>query len=151
MVYVTCFSGDIQFSNKNSYCLAKECFDNSSDDDSYSFYDSDFNDDTLNITICEDWKGYREQMVSICLMALDLDKDVEINIDCSGEESEDMCEIRIVDNKIVKNIGRVVYDEEESISEKELKTEKYLQKLYDVTKDKNIMKELMLLKMENGE
>ena len=147
MGYVTYFNGEIQFSNKSAYDFAKLCFSNETEH-CYSLYDSSFDDENINIGICEDWKDYHDEMVSICLMALDLDKDVIISIDCSGEENDDNWLIETVDKKLVVNRGRIVYDEVEEVSEN-LKTQKYLQRLYDITKDEKILKEMVLNKMES--
>lgn len=150
MGYMTYFSGEITFSNKKSYDFAKLCFGNKTEH-SYSFYESDFNEKNLTINICEDWKDYNDEMVSICLMALDLDKDVIIGVDCCGEENDDNWEIRLVDNKLVVNRGRIVYDEVEEVDEKGLKTYKYFQRLYDITKEEKLLKEMMIIKLEGEE
>lgn len=148
MGYVTYFSGQMEFSNKKSYDFAKECF-NLDDDSNYSLYDSDYDDKNLIINICEDWKDYDDAMMSICSMALYLDKDVKINIDCSGEENGDLWEIRLVDRKLIVNNGRIVYDDVRDVDEEGLKTQKYLQRLYDVTKDDKLLKELVINKLES--
>ena len=53
---MTYFSGEIQFSNKKSYYLAKQCFDHEGDSN-FGLYESDFNDTSFNINISEELKN----------------------------------------------------------------------------------------------
>jgi hypothetical protein len=146
MGYLTNYNGLIKFSNDKSYDFAKKCFKK---EDNYSLYESSFNDETNSIQIYEEWKDYDDIMLSICSMALYLDKDIDIDIDCDGDDSDDKWNIGVKNSKIIVNQGRIIYDQEVDFNEDKIKSEEYLQRLYDITKDENLLKELMLNKMES--
>jgi len=80
------------------------------------------------------------EMLKICLFVANLDKKSYGEIECKGEEDYDFWKIIINDGKVSTKEGEIVYKKYcEEFDDIETK-----KKVYDITKDNQLLKEIML-------
>ncbi len=80
-------------------------------------------------------------MLKICLFVASIDKSSDGVIDCDGEGNDDMWRIIVENGKAYRVQGKITYDYDNQEEFDDIKTKK---QVYDFTKDKELLKELMI-------
>lgn len=143
MGYITYFDGMITISSKEKYNLVKKALLKHYEDWKDDF---DFSDKQLEINIHGGWKNYHDEMENICLFIIGIDKDAKGEINCDGEEKEDIWKIILNDEKVTSHYAKIVFDEGVTNSP-DIET---LKKIHKVTKDEKLLKEIILSEMEDN-
>lgn len=144
MGYITNYYGEIFLSNKKVIKIIKRLLKNGEYPFEYSL-NGEFsivpNDKNTYLSISCNWKDYNDEMLKLCSFISFLDKNCQGNIECSGEEKDDIWKIIIENGKVKRVNGFIEYDYEnpEIFEDSEAKKE-----AYKITKDKQLLKELMI-------
>ncbi len=80
-----------------------------------------------------------ESIEKLCLFIALLDKEANGSIECRGEDNEDIWRIVIKGGKVFIERAEIVYSDGEEFNDIEPKKQ-----VYKITKDKNLLKEIML-------
>lgn len=142
MGYITDYYGHIKFSNKSKFQKVKSLYKKK-----VRFFelceDFYFNDEELSLDIGIDWKDYDNLMEKVCKAISLIDKKCSGEIECSGEDKEDIWKIKIEEGNVKLFVGKIVYEERGEFDNLEVK-----KLVYEVTKDKELEKELMINDLE---
>ena len=103
--------------------------------------DKDGSNKEVYLSINCGWKEYENEMEKICLFVSLLDKKAKGIIDCRGEENDDFWRIVIGGGKVVVEQGHIEYSKNGREEFNDTETKK---KVYEITKDKKLLKEVMV-------
>jgi len=151
MGYITDYYGEIKLFDKKAISIIKkmieeekEPFNELGNNDIYVEQQTKNNlPHTSFLNIACNWKDYENGMEKICLFVSTLDKKAKGSINCSGEEDTDIWRIIVKGGKVLIEYGQVKYIKGEEFED--IKTKK---EVYKITKDKKLMKEIMLESLE---
>lgn len=141
MGYETYYSGTIKLFDKKAIEIIKKMMK----DEEEPFFDNEIyiNDDDENniyLDIGCNWKDYDDKMLKLCYFVATLDKGCSGEIECKGEESDDIWRITIRKGGIVLRENAIItYDEGSEFKDKTM-----MKKVYDITKDKKLLKEIIV-------
>lgn len=64
------------------------------------------------VIINDSWKNYHEEMEKFCMLIVSLDPKAEGEIECNGEDKEDLWKLVISKGKILKMTGSITYEDD---------------------------------------
>jgi len=144
MGYITNYYGRINLYDKKAIEILKKEIE---EDGKYlgggDKWDFDINEDdesNIHLDINGGWKDYDDLMLRLCYFVSMIDKKSNGEIECRGEENEDIWRIRILEGGVVlQEHAQITYDEGS-----EFKDIGVMKDVYKITKDKTLMKELIV-------
>lgn len=139
MGYITSYYGDIHLYDENAIKIITKLLKD--EEVPFDGIDDDIEIDENLLRINGHWKDYDDLMLKICVFIASIDKSSEGVIDCKGEEKNDLWRITIENGKVLKVLGKVTYNYDSQEEFDDIKTKK---QVYDVTKNKELLKELMI-------
>lgn len=139
MGYTTNYYGSIKLSSQDiEDKLEKFIEDNNEDYDEYFELDGiEVCDMSVMINGC--CKMYNEELEKFCLFIAKIDSKSSGMIECSGEEEDDLWRIIITDGEVKCEQGYVTYKDE-----REFKDNSINKDVYKVTKNNNLLKEIII-------
>lgn len=160
MGYITTFNGYVKFGNKEVCRGIKKLLDKMIKDGELWQDNVNYYNDEYKIYIGVEWKNYLNDFEMLCWIFANADKKATGSFNCRGEEDDDIWRIEIKNGKVIikridddwKNITKRIFniknycDYHTHYTEKEcekavLKTKK---ELYNITKDDELLKEIMV-------
>lgn len=139
MGYITSYYGGINLVSKKAIKIIKKLIENSE----YPFEEEDVETDEdgkkVYLRINCNWKDYENEMEKLCLFVAMLDKKSYGVIECNGEEADDLWRIVISKGKVFREQGYIKYQKDYDFDDTETK-----KKVYEFTKDKKLLKELIV-------
>ncbi len=146
MGYITDYNGTIKLSSKEIEKKLEEFIKANGEG-----WDEYF--DLEGIEVCETrvrlngyGKLYSEQLHKFCLFIAKIDRESFGKIECKGEDSDDLWRIVVSEGEIAINVGYISYsDEDEKFDSKDINKD-----IYAITKDKTLLKELIVEELEDG-
>lgn len=94
----------------------------------------------LNIDINGYGKMYSEELEKFCLFIAKIDKKSYGKIECKGEEAGDLWRVSVYEGGVTIERGEVIYDEKgKPFNSKDMNKD-----IYKITKDKNLLRELIV-------
>jgi len=148
MGYITDYNGDIALSSKKIVEKLNKFIEGNND-----LWEERFNIEGIylndkNIGVNGYGNIYEEELELFCLFIAKIDKCAFGYIRCNGEDSDDIWRIVVEDGKVILQGGFISYDEN---TQKEFKSKKMNRNIYEVTEDKDSLKELVLEGLDDGE
>lgn len=141
MGYTTNYYGQIYLSDKKAIKIIKKMI--KEEEEPFEDYDIDINDDNekyVHLNISCSWKDYDDWMMKLCYFVAMLDKSSYGEIECRGEENDDIWRIRILEDGVVlQEFATITYDEGSEFKDKDT-----MKQIYTKTKDKQLLKEIMV-------
>lgn len=92
-------------------------------------------------------KLYDDELQIFCLFVAKIDRGAVGEISCNGEDREDIWKIIIKDGKVIIQNGFVSYNDKD---QKEFENKKVNKDIYKITKDKELLKEIIIEELEDG-
>lgn len=142
MGYYTNYYGNIKLTSKKAVNILKKMIKEEKEPFDIGDYGVGLRNSHLSIDISEKVGG--EEMLKLCLFVANLDKKCSGEVTCEGEETADVWKITISDGKVSTKQGNIVYDKYGEAFD-DIETKK---KVYDITKDKKLLKEILLDDLE---
>lgn len=140
MGYLTTFNEEIGLKNKKAIATINKMIKN--EEYPFDVQMTKIKKGILNISC--DWKNYENDMEKICLFVALLDKNADGEINCEGEQQEDIWKIKIEDGNVLIQKAEIVYDDETNFNLNMVNNITFKKNLYKVTKNKDLQKELVL-------
>ena len=85
------------------------------------------------------WKDDDEMMLQLCFFVSMLDKKSHGVIECNGEEKDDVWRIIVGKGKAIREQGYINYKKDFEVEDIKIKKQ-----VYEITKDKKLLKELIV-------
>lgn len=143
MGYTTDYYGSIKLSSKDiEDKLEKFIKDNGGDWDEYFDLEGIELVDG-KIIIGGYSKMYKEELEKFCLFIAKIDKKSSGEIECSGEEKDDLWKIIVANGKVDIEQGYITYKDGVEFKSNEINKD-----VYKITKDKTLLKEIIVEELE---
>ena len=136
MGYYTDYYGEIKIRNKKVIPIIRRMMKNK--EEPFGFDGIEIKKRNTFFVFCN-WKDTGDFMLKICLFISKLDKTCFGEIVCNGEENSDIWKIVVKDGETHIKGGEVVYNTDEVFDNTGVK-----KKVYEITKDKDLLKEIIL-------
>lgn len=148
MGYETDYNGEIHLKSKKAIKIIKGMIDKEEHpfewcDNEIEIQEENPKDITLNISTY--WKDYDNLMLKLCLFVATIDKKSHGVIECNGEDRDDVWRIIVRKGKAIREQGYIKYRNGEDFNDLEIK-----KKVYELTKDKMLLKELIVESLQDG-
>ncbi len=139
MGYETSYYGRIKLSSQDiEDKLEKFIEDNGGDYEEYFEIDGiEVCDISVSIGGCS--KMYNEELEKFCLFIAKIDSKSSGEIECSGDEDDDLWRIIIADGEVKVEQGYVTYKDGREFEDSSINKD-----VYKVTKDKTLLKEIIV-------
>lgn len=143
MGYETDYNGVIHLKNKEAMKIINELIEKGEEPFNYvgggniEVYEDSPKDIFLEINTY--LKDYDDEMLKLCLFVSIIDKKSHGVIECGGEDKEDVWRIVVGEGKVIREQGYITY--KTGFKFEDIKTKK---KVYGITKDKTLLKELIV-------
>lgn len=141
MGYLTDYYGTIKLSEKGVKLLSEKYI---GEDDFIEEFDIEgilLDVKEAEIEMSGYGKLYEDELEKFCLFLAMLDKKCSGVLTCKGEDSDDMWRVVVGKGKVIRERGYVKYDKKTGEEFKDTETKK---KVYEITKDKKLLKEIMI-------
>ncbi len=142
MGYITSYYGKIYLFDKKAIKIIKKMIKEEEEPFGGSLEDdisvNDTNKKAIILDINCNWKDYDDLMIKLCLFVAILDKKSYGVIKCEGEEVGDIWKIKVEEGNAYGKQGRIIYDNGKKFDDTKIKKQ-----VYEITKDKELMKELI--------
>jgi len=143
MGYETYYNGTITLSEKGKKRIEQYEKEKGKLDDLFWI---DIEIEELEMSLCGDGKLYDEELQNFCYFLVKIDEDCFGEIECDGEERDDLWKVIIKNGEMEIQRGFITYEKEKGDEfSADINT---LKKIYEVTKQKKLMKEIMLKELE---
>ena len=142
MGYETDYNGEIHLKSKKAIRIINYMLDDQTPPFEYCDSDIEIEDDNpkdVRLHIGTYWKDNGDLMLKLCSFVSMLDKRSHGIIECSGEESDDIWRIVVGKGKAIREQGKIIYEKGEEFNEIKIKKQ-----VYKITKNKKLMKELIV-------
>lgn len=147
MGYETSYYGTIKLSSKEIGEKILKIINDSDEDLEGHFGLEEIKIIGTSLTINGWGKIYEDVLEKFCLFVAKVDKKSYGEIECSGEEEEDYWRVVIKDGKAIIQNGEIRYDEK---SGREFKDNDVNKDVYKITKDKTLLKEIIVEELKDG-
>ena len=141
MGYTTDYYGTIKLSKKGAKVLESHYKDIEDLEEEFDMYGIIFGEGELEIS--GEGRLYDNELEKFCLFIAILDDKCSGELICFGDDRDDMWRIIIGKGKIIIERGYIEYEKGEEF--KDTKTKK---KVYKITKDKRLLKEVLVESLE---
>jgi len=150
MGYDTIFNGTFTNVSLKTFKIIQKLY-NKHDDLFHQFDDITYDKKQKSLYLNSSWKNYDELITQMAIFLANLDKNIQGNIDCYGEDRDDIWNITIKNGKIRVFAGYIKYKEDTKDTIpliNALYGLKILKKLYEATSDEKYKKELIVKSLE---
>jgi hypothetical protein len=153
MGYDTAFYGDFKGVSHKVYKQIKKLEENG-DDLFQSLEGMNYEPRKKHLFFSSCWKNYDDSIQQMAITLARLDKNIEGQIDCCGDDRKDMWLIKVKNGKVRVFVADIKYKEDTKNDiplATALNQVKILKRLYEATGDKQYQKELIVASLEQAE
>ncbi len=139
MGYETDYYGTIKLSKKGVKLLSEKYKKDEYLGEEFDIDGINFDDDLGEINISDCGKVYENELEKFCLFLAILDKKCSGVLTCSGEDKDDFWRIIIDNGEVLIEQGYIEYKRDYKFEDTDIK-----KKVYKITKDKKLLKEVLV-------
>lgn len=146
MGYETTYNGVIKLSSIDVEEKLSEHFIELGDEEEY-FEIQDIEICDMSVRFGGYGKLYEDELEKFCLFIAKIDKGASGEVECYGEDSYDFWRIIIKNGDIFTEQGEIKYNPK---TQKKFKSNKFNKDVYKITKDKSLLKEIIVEELKDG-